>query len=638
QQVFQTGLDSIIPMALLLVPGGSIDAMMDIKTSERLQEVGVAEGVYSREQIDADLASIREAIGGQAGREQELAREMGLVPPEEPQIAPEAAVVEPEVPGEAEIAEEAPAEPVTAPEIPVTEPEAQPPVLPERVAGEEPTPVEAELTPEEPVSPEIAVPGVGLGLPVVEQKRVSVTGEPIEAHYEKTTGEIEVSEEFKSLSAGRQENVLRHEEGHYLMRLLPWADHAAIKERYEDLPTAEKEIVQLTTGAHGTSEWLEWFAREYADFTGERGDLVAPENRALIEKALAQHREAPGQKLPEPTGIAPIRRAAPVDRKKLREKLAERAAAETEPVGMAPPPLPPPTPEETAPVAGQPAPREVAPADVPRTLPEAPEATGPIVTAAAGAERAIAAIAQTKIGKKFVRPRRTLEKSAAGRTAIDLTERIVTKGAQTEYSHTRHMEIARQGLTFADRRWLGKNFKDVYEAGESMPSERIQRFADAWTEVHNSIGKMAEDLGVQVQDSRVLAKVKVDAIAQILGTTEAEILTTRQNLSAAKLAAILDVPPERITERLKGGERGVNLRQLVREIRRVTGADIGIDQIRARGGLRPFKRRIENYYPRMWTQDAREALEKQEGPLFDAIVAETSRLGIDISVIAASQD
>jgi len=169
-------------------------------------------------------------------------------------------------------------------------------------------------------------------------------------------------------------------------------------------------------------------------------------------------------------------------------------------------------------------------------------------------------IAGRRDTKHFSRPRRRLEASQAGRDGTELVDKIVTEHQTVAGRNLRRMERVSEKLTLLDKHWMVKNFKDAYEAGEEMPTPRIQRWADAWTETHNDIGKLSEDLGVLISDPR------------------------------------------------------------------------------AKGGKRPFKRRIEFYFPRVWTQQARDALQEKRGELYDAIVAETKRVGIDLPALLSASE
>lgn len=58
---------------------------------------------------------------------------------------------------------------------------------------------------------------------------------------------------------------------------------------------------------------------------------------------------------------------------------------------------------------------------------------------------------------------------------------------------------------------------------------------------------------------------------------------------------------------------------------------------RAKGGKRPFKRSIQNYFPRQWTEEALTALREGHGDLFDAIQREVGDVEIDpIGIVGVS--
>ena len=85
-----------------------------------------------------------------------------------------------------------------------------------------------------------------------------------------------------------------------------------------------------------------------------------------------------------------------------------------------------------------------------------------------------------------------------------------------------------------------------------MPTAKLKAYADAWTEVHNELGKIAEDLGVMVADDRF------------------------------------------------------------------------------EGGRRPFTRSLPNFFPRSFTKEARDAVKRGRGSVFEAMVQAGIDRGVDV--------
>ncbi len=196
-----------------------------------------------------------------------------------------------------------------------------------------------------------------------------------------------------------------------------------------------------------------------------------------------------------------------------------------------------------------------------------------------------------------IRPAKTLEKNApkASATPIRKYRQTIQDDRKMASSWMAQFEDAvkseGQSLTRRDKKWMKDHFKDFYEHGKAMPNERIQRFADEWTAIHNAIGDMAKDLGVK-EKYRTSEYVVKD------GDRSVRVLNTRKEAE----------------EFIKGHKKAETLTITSRDAMR----------------FRPFTK-ISKYFPHILTPDAREALRTQRGEIFDALVEAARTKGFDLT-------
>jgi hypothetical protein len=84
---------------------------------------------------------------------------------------------------------------------------------------------------------------------------------------------------------------------------------------------------------------------------------------------------------------------------------------------------------------------------------------------------------------------------------VQRTIRAETSGRIVRGAATTVLEDAQKKakLTHADKVWMRKDFKETYEAGKSMPNERIQTYADGFRDAMEIVGDYAERIGVKVR-------------------------------------------------------------------------------------------------------------------------------------------
>lgn len=111
----------------------------------------------------------------------------------------------------------------------------------------------------------------------------------------------------------------------------------------------------------------------------------------------------------------------------------------------------------------------------------------------------------TSLGEVMARPSVKLQRSAPGRKMIqrvikaETTERTIRANAEIIMDNAINKKYPSGKITSKDRAWMKDNFKSFYEDGKSMPNERIQGFANAWTQTADRMGRLAEKVGVKIR-------------------------------------------------------------------------------------------------------------------------------------------
>ena len=115
-------------------------------------------------------------------------------------------------------------------------------------------------------------------------------------------------------------------------------------------------------------------------------------------------------------------------------------------------------------------------------------------------------------GEALARPSVKLQRSAPGRKMIqrvikaETVERTIRANAEVIMDNAINKKYPSGKITNKDRAWMKENFKTFHEEGKAMPNERIQGFADAWTETADRMSRLAKKVGVTIRGKEFKAR------------------------------------------------------------------------------------------------------------------------------------